>query len=135
MNVGYNQINDNNTTKEKTIMAMVFCRGCAKEIHETAEICPSCGAPQGIKSDTDSSRNIGVLIISACGWTLIMWLGGIFLGGFIIGAMDPENAGIAGQKFGESASIPILLVSAIISGVLTKIGKLPGTRKNKKTVL
>ncbi|QVM96597.1 DUF4190 domain-containing protein [Pseudomonas sp. SORT22] len=27
-------------------MAMVFCRGCAMEIHETAPSCPQCGAPQ-----------------------------------------------------------------------------------------
>lgn len=27
-------------------MAMVFCRGCGKEIHETAINCPQCGAPQ-----------------------------------------------------------------------------------------
>ena len=25
---------------------MVFCRGCAKEIHSTASACPQCGAPQ-----------------------------------------------------------------------------------------
>jgi len=25
---------------------MVFCRGCGKEIHDTAPICPHCGAPQ-----------------------------------------------------------------------------------------
>ena len=25
---------------------MVFCRGCGKEIHETAKTCPNCGAPQ-----------------------------------------------------------------------------------------
>lgn len=28
-------------------MSMVFCRGCAKEIHSTALACPGCGAPQG----------------------------------------------------------------------------------------
>ena len=28
-------------------MAMVFCRGCGKEIHEDAATCPHCGAPQG----------------------------------------------------------------------------------------
>jgi hypothetical protein len=28
------------------MMAMVFCRGCGKQIHETAPACPSCGAPQ-----------------------------------------------------------------------------------------
>lgn len=27
-------------------MSMVYCRGCGKQLHETAEICPSCGAPQ-----------------------------------------------------------------------------------------
>lgn len=27
-------------------MAMVFCRACAKEIHETAPTCPQCGANQ-----------------------------------------------------------------------------------------
>lgn len=25
---------------------MVFCRGCGKEIHESAPTCPHCGAPQ-----------------------------------------------------------------------------------------
>src|SRR4029077_6854475 len=28
-------------------MAMVFCRGCGKEIHESAVSCPLCGAVQG----------------------------------------------------------------------------------------
>jgi N-acetylmuramoyl-L-alanine amidase len=27
---------------------MVFCRGCAKEIHQSAMACPQCGAPQGV---------------------------------------------------------------------------------------
>lgn len=40
-------------------MGMVFCRGCGKEIHETAPSCPHCGAPQhataafGPRSDKD----------------------------------------------------------------------------------
>ena len=25
-------------------MAMVFCRGCGKEIHDSAPTCPTCGA-------------------------------------------------------------------------------------------
>jgi uncharacterized membrane protein YhaH (DUF805 family) len=29
-------------------MSMVFCRGCGKEIHETAVTCPQCGAPQQV---------------------------------------------------------------------------------------
>lgn len=27
-------------------MPMVFCRGCGKEIHDSAPVCPSCGAVQ-----------------------------------------------------------------------------------------
>lgn len=30
-------------------MNMVFCRGCAKQIHETAPSCPHCGAVQSFK--------------------------------------------------------------------------------------
>lgn len=27
-------------------MSMIFCRGCGRQIHETAESCPQCGASQ-----------------------------------------------------------------------------------------
>jgi len=33
-------------------MSMVFCRGCAKEIHSTALACPQCGAPQASQSSS-----------------------------------------------------------------------------------
>jgi uncharacterized membrane protein YvbJ len=29
-------------------MTMIFCRACGKEIHETAPLCPRCGAAQTI---------------------------------------------------------------------------------------
>ena len=29
-------------------MAMIFCRGCGKEIHESAPACPHCGAPNAV---------------------------------------------------------------------------------------
>ncbi|HEV2964955.1 MAG TPA: NINE protein [Candidatus Angelobacter sp.] len=31
-------------------MAMVFCRGCGREIHDSAITCPSCGAPQSVRT-------------------------------------------------------------------------------------
>jgi uncharacterized membrane protein YhaH (DUF805 family) len=31
-------------------MSMVFCRGCGKEIHETAATCPHCGAQQTVST-------------------------------------------------------------------------------------
>ncbi|WP_085678510.1 MULTISPECIES: DUF4190 domain-containing protein [unclassified Pseudomonas] len=37
-------------------MAMVFCRGCARQLHDSAHTCPQCGAPQFAKSaDTQAS--------------------------------------------------------------------------------
>ena len=33
-------------------MSMVFCRGCAKEMHESALSCPHCGAVQGVNNLT-----------------------------------------------------------------------------------
>lgn len=41
-------------------MGMVFCRGCGKEIHETAPTCPHCGAPQGVKSITTDTIPDGI---------------------------------------------------------------------------
>lgn len=35
-------------------MGMVYCRGCGKEIHETALTCPHCGAPQNVAMPKDS---------------------------------------------------------------------------------
>ena len=31
-------------------MVMVFCRGCGKEVHNSAQMCPHCGAQQGAKA-------------------------------------------------------------------------------------
>lgn len=45
-------------------MTMVFCRGCGKEIHETANSCPNCGAPQIVNSVNNpifhNSTNINI---------------------------------------------------------------------------
>lgn len=42
-------------------MSMVFCRGCAKEIHSTAVACPGCGAPQGAAQAAVATGGIGWL--------------------------------------------------------------------------
>lgn len=39
-------------------MNMIFCRGCGKEIHETANTCPHCGAPQGNAKANNKSQDI-----------------------------------------------------------------------------
>jgi TM2 domain-containing membrane protein YozV len=42
-------------------MAMVFCRGCGKEIHDSALTCPSCGAVQIQQSWTASASDKRIL--------------------------------------------------------------------------
>lgn len=37
-------------------MSMVFCRGCGKEIHESAPICPHCGAPQTVAAPAPAAK-------------------------------------------------------------------------------
>lgn len=46
-------------------MAMVFCRGCAKEIHESAPVCPHCGCQQFNQRNTATpvkSQNVTVVL-------------------------------------------------------------------------
>lgn len=46
-------------------MGMVFCRGCGKEIHDSASSCPQCGATQQIKKNStqsvDSNKELDML--------------------------------------------------------------------------
>jgi len=42
---------------------MVFCRGCGREIHDTAPICPHCGAPQA-ESNQVKNGSFGLAITS-----------------------------------------------------------------------
>lgn len=37
-------------------MGMVFCRGCGKEIHESAPTCPQCGAVQEVTKQANISE-------------------------------------------------------------------------------
>ena len=112
-------------------MGMVFCRGCGKEIHETAPICPHCGAPQAIPTAVDSTRSVGKLIGWAIVWTLVFWAGSLLLVGMVAGTLNPQDASAAGGRAGEALAGPSFLISLCLSVGLTVVGKLPGTRKPK----
>ena len=48
---------------------MVYCRGCGKEIHESALACPNCGAQQGpAPSATDRRLLPTFLLCFFLGW-------------------------------------------------------------------
>ncbi len=42
-------------------MSMVFCRGCGKQIHQTANACPHCGAPQGGSASSHSKTTLAIV--------------------------------------------------------------------------
>ncbi len=105
---------------------MVFCRGCGKEIHESAEICPHCGAPQNLPS---TKTNSVALFFIGLGWSIVLWIVSLFVIGFFIGLINPEEGAEIAGKFGEEYGLVLLLLSMIVSGVLTKLRILPGTGK------
>jgi len=66
-------------------MTMVHCRGCGATIHESALICPKCGAPQGLAQNP--SNNASSIPDGIKGWSwgafLFNWVWGIFNGTWI----------------------------------------------------
>lgn len=49
-------------------MGMIYCRGCAAEIHDSAVTCPHCGAPQTVETNeqgppTSSKSNLAALLL------------------------------------------------------------------------
>lgn len=66
-------------------MSMIFCRGCGKELHESAVNCPHCGAPQSsapadLKKENSKARKpmwLKILIVifallSLCSWQVFL---------------------------------------------------------------
>jgi hypothetical protein len=109
-------------------MAMVFCRGCGKEIHETAQVCPLCGAAQGFPY-VDSTRSTVKLIGWAIVWLFVFWFGSFVVIGAVAGVIHTQDAHDAGARAVQVLSTPMFFVSLCASVVLTIFGKLPGTKK------
>ncbi|CAM3769068.1 hypothetical protein D3C76_741290 [compost metagenome] len=106
-------------------MAMVFCRGCAKEIHETAPSCPQCGAPQYLPATSQPASQpspwmgITSLILGIlCGLSLfddsdwdrdtLLGLGLFALTGLVLGTLSIVN-----KKPGSNMAI----AGAALSGI------------------
>ncbi len=79
--------------------------------------------------------------IMGAGWCMVLWIGSMILGGFVVGAIAGatsgdqtatvhagQNAGAAyGAKYGNLA----LLGSIVVSTIGTVTGRLPGTKSEK----
>jgi len=112
-------------------MASVFCRGCGKEIHETAPVCPHCGAPQPISAPVESGRNVFKLVALGTLWAVALFFASMILVGIVSGLLNQKDAAAAGQRAGELLAMPVLLLSIACAIGFTVKGWLPGTGKPK----
>lgn len=90
---------------------MVFCRGCSKEIHESAQSCPHCGATQAIVAPSSSGP----------GWMSIV--SAILAGLAFIGSLDPDVAYDKDATLGIGMFGVISVVLGAISLQQKKMGK------------
>lgn len=117
--------------------AMVFCRGCGKEIHESAPACPHCGSIQqavaGLSSVQKKEGPIWVPIVSLVlgivsvlalfddsSWDeeTILGLGVFAVTGLVLGCISLYNK----QRAGKGMAIAGVVMSSI--GLLALIGLL-----------
>ena len=107
-------------------MGMAFCRGCGKEIHETAPMCPHCGAPQAIPSTVGPKRSVGKLMAWGLLWTLVF---STIISASITGLFVDILQVAVSQSTIDFISRISTMISLWLSIVLVILGKLPGTRK------
>ena len=112
-------------------MGTVFCRGCGKDIHDTAAECPHCGTPQWPPQASSVARNGGKLVGWAMVWTIVFWFAELVVAGMFAGILNPEDASAAGERIGEVLGGPLFVVALCASGWMTFAGALPGTAKQK----
>ena len=113
-------------------MGMVFCRGCGKEIHETAPMCPHCGFQFSATSALFGKNSIWLAVTSSILSLLsfLNWFGvstwttdikvGLWL--FCIVAIALSSVSLAQQHRGKIFNYISICVSAIT--ILILIGKI-----------
>jgi drug/metabolite transporter superfamily protein YnfA len=110
---------------------MIFCRGCGKELHESALQCPHCGAPQTISSSQSESHwsSVAALIFGIIAFLLALmesdgkWdrdtvVGGVFVGliPVILNFISLYNKPNTGMWMGATGSILGILVILLSIG-------------------
>ena len=102
-------------------MSMVFCRGCAKEIHSTAVACPGCGATQGAVQTAVAAGGIGWVDVMKKAFDFSgrarrkeYWMFVLvnFLIGIVLGVIDGAagTGGLLGGLFNLIVLIPSIAV-------------------------
>ncbi len=89
-------------------MTMIFCRGCGKQIHESAPHCPQCGALQANNSTSSKVSWMSIVAIILAGFG--------FLGSFDFNPRDKDQ--VIGIVF-------LTVISIALAGISLYQGK-PG---------
>lgn len=113
-------------------MTMIFCRGCGKEIHDTAAACPHCGAAQSGSSAVGHQESKWMAITSlVLGILALLGAMGLItdggdademMGVVLFGVLSLVFAvlSLVQKRWGKSLSITGIVLSAI--GLLAIIG-------------
>ena len=109
---------------------MVFCKGCGKEIHETATACLGCGAEQNLPKKRSALVVGGLAILYGFVFFLVFYFCLIALNADNLKSKSGDTAEFAG------AIVRIIMTCFFVSfptaAVLCVKGKLPGTHKKAK---
>ena len=108
-------------------MSMVFCRGCGKEIHSSAPMCPHCGATQA-NSVGDEKKSSWMAIVALILGVLTFLAGfapvdddGV-LGGILFVVVSITLATIHLVQKRPGKAMPITAITLSVLGLLMLIG-------------
>jgi len=111
---------------------MVFCRGCGKEIHESAPACPHCGATQaGAASTAQGSKWMTITALVLGAMTFLASIGLLYEGNasaegivgvftFAIPSIVLAAISLSQRRWGKSWAITAIVLSAL--GILLVAG-------------
>lgn len=106
-------------------MGMVYCRGCGKEIHDSATTCPHCGAVQRVPAAADaptSGTGTGMstgLLVAGYICALLLPVGGVVIG---IIALTKKAVGHGIAMLGISLLMIIIYIAATVEAMSAVTG-------------
>jgi hypothetical protein len=110
-------------------MSMVFCRGCGKEIHNTAPACPHCGASQTDTRPTSSKfswMSIVAIIVGGLGFLASFDFNprdkNEILGISLFCAISIVLAGISLREGKPGRNLSIVAITVSVIGLLVCLG-------------
>lgn len=114
-------------------MSMVYCRGCGKEIHETATMCPHCGYQYSNSSlEADKKNNLWMAVVSSvlalltfANWFGInSWSQDIIVGLWMFCIVSITLSAISLTQKSRGAILNYISITVSVITILILIGKI-----------